>query len=94
MINKKKLDRVLNRVEKPARYIGMEQNSIIKNLDDMKVKFAFCFPDVYEVGMSHLGLHILYNLINEEKEFVCERVFSPWVDMEEEMRKEELPYLL
>ncbi len=91
MINKKKLDRVLNRVEKPARYIGMEQNSIIKNLDDMKVKFAFCFPDVYEVGMSHLGLHILYNLINEEKEFVCERVFSPWVDMEEEMRKEELP---
>ena len=91
MINKKKLDRILNRVEKPARYIGREQNSIIKNLDNMKVKFAFCFPDIYEVGMSHLGLHILYNLINEEKDFVCERVFSPWVDMEEEMRKEELP---
>lgn len=91
MINKQKLDRVLKKVLKPARYIGMEQNSIIKNLDEVKVKFAFCFPDIYDVGMSHLGLHILYNLINEREDFVCERVFSPWVDMEEEMRKENLP---
>src|SRR5690606_20602220 len=91
MINKDKLDRILNKVEKPARYIGMEQNSIIKDLNNIKVKFAFSFPDVYEVGMSHLGLHILYNLINAEKDFVCERVFSPWIDMEEEMRKENLP---
>ncbi len=93
MINKKKLERILNRVEKPARYIGMEQNSIVKNLDNMKVKFAFCFPDVYEVGMSHLGLHILYNLINKKDDFACERVFSPWIDMEKEMRKENLPLI-
>ncbi len=91
MINKKVLDRVLNRVEKPARYIGMEQNSVIKDLDKVKVKFAFSFPDVYDVGMSHLGLHILYNLINEEEDFACERVFAPWTDMEEEMRRENLP---
>ncbi len=91
MINKKKLDKILNKVDKPARYIGMEQNSIIKDLKDVKVKFAFCFPDVYEVGMSHLGMHILYNLINNEKDYACERVFSPWVDMEELMRKESIP---
>lgn len=91
MINKIKLDRVLSKVEKPARYIGMEQNSIIKNLNKVKVKFAFSFPDVYEVGMSHLGMHILYNLINNEDRFACERVFSPWIDMEKEMRKEGLP---
>lgn len=91
MINKKKLDKILNKVEKPARYIGMEQNSVIKDLEQVKVKFAFCFPDIYDVGMSHLGLHILYSLINKEEDFVCERVFSPWVDMEEEMRKENIP---
>lgn len=91
MINKDKLERVLKRVEKPARYIGMEQNSIAKNLDKVKVKFTFSYPDIYEVGMSHLGLHILYNLINSEKDFACERVFAPWVDMEEEMRRESLP---
>lgn len=87
----KKLDKVLSQVLKPARYIGMEQNSIVKDLDKASVKFAFCFPDVYEVGMSHLGLHILYNLINEREDYVCERVFSPWVDMEEKMREEKLP---
>ncbi|WP_353096634.1 TIGR03960 family B12-binding radical SAM protein [Tissierella praeacuta] len=91
MINKKILDRVLKRVEKPARYIGMEQNSIIKDLNNVKVKFAFSFPDVYDVGMSHLGLHILYNLINQEDDFACERAFAPWTDMEEEMRREDLP---
>ena len=69
----------------------MEQNSVIKNLDEVKVKFAFCFPDVYDVGMSHLGLHILYSLINQVEDFVCERVFSPWVDMEDLMREENIP---
>lgn len=88
MINKIKLDRVLKKVEKPARYIGMEQNSIKKDLSKVDVKFAFSFPDVYEVGMSHLGMHILYNLINSEENYACERVFSPWIDMEAEMRKE------
>lgn len=91
MINKEILDRILKKVVKPARYIGMEQNAVIKDLDKMSVKFAFCFPDVYEVGMSHLGLHILYSLINNEEDLVCERVFAPWIDMEEEMRKENLP---
>lgn len=91
MINKLKLDRILKKVEKPARYIGMEKNSFKKELDKMDVKFAFCFPDVYEVGMSHLGMHIIYNLINSYDNYACERVFTPWVDMEEEMRKEDLP---
>lgn len=91
MINKEKLDRILKKVEKPARYIGMEENSIIKDLDNVEVKFAFSFPDIYDVGMSHLGLHILYNLINDREDFVCERVFSPWTDMEEEMRNSNLP---
>ena len=91
MINTEKLDRVLKKVEKPARYIGMEQNSIKKDLSKVSVKFAFSYPDLYEVGMSHLGLHILYNLINNEENYACERVFSPWIDMETEMRKEELP---
>lgn len=91
MINKDKLDRILRKVVKPARYIGMEENSVVKDLSKMAVKFAFSFPDVYEVGMSHLGLHILYNLINAEEDLVCERVFAPWIDMEEEMRKEGLP---
>ena len=91
MIDKQKLDKILKKVEKPARYIGMEQNSVQKDLEKMYVKFAFSFPDVYEVGMSHLGMHILYNLINNEDDFACERVFAPWVDMEEEMRDIGLP---
>ena len=91
MIDKQKLDKILRKVEKPARYIGMEQNSVQKDLEEMYVKFAFSFPDVYEVGMSHLGMHILYNLINNEDDFACERVFAPWVDMEEEMRDIGLP---
>ena len=91
MINIDKLNRVLKKVDKPARYIGMEQNSVKKDLDKIKVKFAFSYPDIYEVGMSHLGMHILYNLINNVDNYACERVFSPWVDMEREMRKEELP---
>lgn len=91
MINKQKLDKILKKIEKPARYIGMEQNSVQKDLRKTHVKFAFSFPDVYEVGMSHLGMHILYNLINEEDDFVCERVFAPWIDMENEMRNVGLP---
>lgn len=91
MIDKIKLDKILQKVNKPARYIGMEQNTYNKNLDKMSVKFVFSYPDLYDVGMSHQGLHILYNLINEKEDYVCERVFSPWVDMEELMRKEGLP---
>jgi len=91
MIDKISFDRALKRVEKPARYIGMEKNSIKKDLEKVDIKFAFCFPDVYEVGMSHLGLHILYNLLNNEGYIACERVFAPWADMENEMRKEGIP---
>lgn len=91
MINKYKLDKILMKVEKPSRYIGMEQNMVQKNPEDVDVRFAFSFPDVYEVGMSHLGMHILYNLINNEPRYSCERVFAPWVDMEDQMRRESIP---
>ncbi len=88
---RKKLDRILLNVQKPTRYIGNEYNSVHKDLKDVNVRFAFCFPDVYEVGMSHLGMKILYHLLNEEKDVYCERVFAPWVDMEDEMRKNNIP---
>ncbi len=91
MISKDKLDRVLKKVDKPARYIGMEVNSVKKDFNNAKVKFAFSYPDIYEVAMSHLGLHILYNLINDRDEYLCERVFAPWTDMEIAMRQEQLP---
>ncbi|MGF7056490.1 TIGR03960 family B12-binding radical SAM protein [Brassicibacter mesophilus] len=90
MIDDKQLEKILRRVEKPARYIGNEHNSIKKEVTNDTVRFAFAFPDVYDVGMSHLGLHILYNLLNNEKDIYCERVFSPWVDMEEQMRNNDV----
>ena len=91
MVDKDKLDRALKKVEKPARYIGMEINSTKKQFKDASVRFAFSYPDLYEVGMSHLGLHILYNLINDTEAYICERVFCPWIDMEEAMREEDIP---
>ncbi len=83
----------LKRVQKPARYIGNEFNSVHKDNFSELVSFAFCFPDVYEVGMSHLGMKILYHMLNDRDDTVCERVFAPWVDMEEELRKNEIPLL-
>ena len=74
-------DDILYRVEKPSRYVGGELNEIIKNPKDVNIRFAFCFPDVYEVGMSHLGTRILYHTLNERKDTYCERVFAPWPDM-------------
>ena len=85
-----KLDMILNRVNKPARYIGMEVGSVYKDFDDMNVTMAFTYPDVYEIGMSYSGLEIIYGLINQREKFLCERVFAPWPDMEEEMRRAEL----
>lgn len=82
-----KLEKTLNKVEKPARYIGMEKNEIKKDLKDIEITFAFAFPDIYEIAMSNLGMHILYNLLNEREDIACERVFSPALDMEEELRK-------
>lgn len=88
---KEKLDKVLLNVQKPARYIGGELNSIIKNKEEIDIRFAFCFPDTYEVGMSHLGMKILYSLINERKDAWCERVFAPWLDFEEQMIQNNIP---
>jgi radical SAM family uncharacterized protein len=85
------LEKVLSRVQKPARYTGGEYGAVIKNVSDVKIRYAFCFPDVYEVGMSHLGLRILYHLINERSDTYCERVFTPWPDMCEEMTRENIP---
>ncbi len=73
-------------VSKPSRYIGGEVNSIRKDRSQVKLKFCLAFPDVYEVGMSHLGIHILYHILNNRKEILCERVFAPWVDMERLLR--------
>jgi radical SAM family uncharacterized protein len=84
-------DQILQRVEKPSRYIGNEWNSIHKDLKGIQIRFAFCFPDVYEVGMSHLGMKILYHLLNERDDTYCERVFAPWVDMEQSMRANKIP---
>ena len=86
-----KLDKVLKRVQKASRYMGGELNSVIKNPDDVNIRYAFAFPDTYEVGMSHLGMKILYHVLNLREDTYCERVFAPWIDMEEEMRKEDIP---
>ena len=88
-----KLERCLKRVQKPARYIGNEFNSVHKPWTAESMGVAFCFPDVYEVGMSHLGMKILYHMLNEREDTICERVFAPWDDMEQEMRKEGIPLL-
>jgi len=84
-------DEILMNVEKPARYTGGEVNSVIKKHNPETVKFAFCFPDVYEVAMSHLGGQILYSIINNREDALCERIFSPWIDMEKAMRENEIP---
>lgn len=87
----KKLESILPRVQKPARYVGGEWGSISKKPEEVDLRFAFCFPDVYEVGMSHLGSRILYGLLNDQKGIWCERVCAPWVDMEAEMRNANIP---
>lgn len=87
----KKVEKLLPLVQKPGRYTGGELNSVIKNLKDVDIRFAFCFPDTYEIGMSHLGMKILYSLLNKREDTWCERVFAPWVDMEELMRKNNVP---
>ena len=84
-------DKILMGVEKPARYTGGEVNSVIKDHESIGVKFAFCFPDVYEVAMSHLGGQILYSIINDRTDSLCERIFAPWTDMEKAMRENGIP---
>ena len=85
------VERLLPHVQKPARYTGGELNSVVKDANKVKLRYAFCFRDSYEIGMSHLGMKILYSLVNERNDAWCERVFAPWVDMEEEMRKNHVP---
>lgn len=87
----KELEKILLSVQKPGRYTGGELNSVVKNKDDVAIRYAFCFPDTYEIGMSHLGMKILYSLANAREDTWCERVFAPWVDMEEKMRQENIP---
>lgn len=88
---KKEVEKILQYVQKPARYAGGELNSVIKDKDKIDLRYAFCFPDTYEIGMSHLGMKILYGLINEREDAWCERVFAPDTDMEEQMRKNNVP---
>lgn len=87
----KEVEKLLLKVQKPGRYVGGELNEVIKDKNSVDVRFAFCFPDTYEVGMSHLGMKILYSQFNKEDYIWCERVFAPWVDMEEEMIKHNIP---
>ena len=85
------LHRILPQVQKPARYVGGEYNQIVKDKKNVDVRVAFCFPDTYEIGMSNIGMRILYGLMNEMPGVWCERVFAPWGDMEAEMRKHAIP---
>ena len=78
-------------VTKPGRYSGGEYGQVIKDANSVKARFAFCFPDTYEIGMSNLGVRILYGALNEEKDIWCERAYMPWVDMQEKMRQYDLP---
>ena len=88
---RKEWEYLLDGVQKPARYTGGELGSVVKDKTQVKVRYAFCFPDSYEIGMSHLGMKILYGLVNERADAWCERVFAPWVDMEEKMRANGVP---
>lgn len=88
---REQLEKILLNVQKPGRYVGGELNSVLKDKEKMDVRWAFCFPDTYEVGMSHLGMKILYSLLNKLDYCWCERVFAPWVDMEEAMRANHIP---
>ncbi|MBN1193615.1 MAG: B12-binding domain-containing radical SAM protein, partial [Coriobacteriia bacterium] len=88
-----RLDTILPRVTKPARYTGGEYNAVVKDHASVAVKFALAFPDTYEIGMSNLGVRILYHTLNQRDDTAAERVFAPWTDMEDEMRRNEIPLL-
>ena len=84
-------DEILMTIDKPARYIGGEINSVMKDKNSIDVRFCMCFPDVYEIGMSHLGIQILYDMLNQYEDTWCERVYSPWVDLDAIMREKQIP---
>ena len=85
------LSSVLKSVSKPGRYIGGEYNSIYKDKNKVKCRFAFCFPDTYEIGMSNLGVRILYDVLNKDEDIWCERVYAPWMDMKAKMEEYSIP---
>lgn len=87
----KRIEKILPLVQKPARYTGGELNSVIKDKNSVDIRYAFCFPDTYEIGMSHLGMKILYSMLNAREDTWCERVFAPWTDMEQKMRENNIP---
>lgn len=84
-------DEILMKVDKPARYIGNEYNSVVKDKDSVDIRFVMCFPDVYEIGMSHLGIQILYDMLNRREDTWCERVYSPWPDLHAIMKEQQIP---
>jgi radical SAM family uncharacterized protein len=84
-------DEILMKVDKPARYIGNEYNSVVKDKSSVDIRFVMCFPDVYEIGMSHLGIQILYDMLNRREDTWCERVYSPWPDLHKIMKEEHIP---
>ena len=84
-------DEILLSIEKPARYIGGEVNSVMKDKDEVDIRFAMCFPDVYEIGMSHLAIQILYDMFNRREDTWCERVYSPWLDLDKVLREKNIP---
>ena len=84
-------DEILMTIDKPARYIGNEINSVVKDTSKVDIRFAMCFPDVYEIGMSHLGIQILYDMFNKREDTWCERVYSPWPDLHEIMKEKQIP---
>ena len=79
-------DEILMQVEKPARYIGNEINAVMKDKSSVDIRFCMCFPDIYEIGMSHLGIQILYSMFNSWEDVWCERVYSPWTDLDKILR--------
>ena len=86
-----RIENILKSVEKPGRYVGGEYGQILKDKSKVKARFAFCFPDTYEIGMSNLGMRILYGVLNMQEDIWCERVYAPWVDMEQKMRENNIP---
>ena len=84
-------DEILLSIEKPARYIGGEINMVKKEPSEVEIRFCMCFPDVYEIGMSHLGIQILYDMFNCRRDTYCERVYSPWVDLDSILREQNIP---
>ena len=84
-------DEILMKIDKPARYIGIELNSIIKDKNDVDIRFVMCFPDVYEIGMSHLGIQILYDMLNRRDDVWCERLYSPWPDLHKILKEQDIP---